>query len=199
MNSSITELLDSKLTAKKKAKAIADALLSETLKPSDLAEASPKLPDVELAIVMESLEGATRKEPGLVNDKLFALLVECLAHASPRVQWEAARTISNVAKRHSEHLGPAVDALLVNTTNDGAVVRWATAQALTAILRAGYTDNGLRLRLSEIAAREQDEGVRGVYEKTLRTTLFGGSRRALSAPGPTRRMARTSAYALRVG
>ena len=168
MDSSISDPLASNLTAKKKAKAIADALLSGTLKPQALLEAIPKLPDAELAIVMESLEGATRKEPALVNDKLFALLVESLGHAAPRVQWEAARTIGNVAKEHAEHLGSAVDALLVNTTNDGTVVRWATAQALAAILRVGYRDNNFRASLSEIAAREQDEGVRGVYDKALR-------------------------------
>ncbi len=168
MISSITELLASKLTAKKKAKAIADALLSGTLKPKALLEASPMLQDAELAIVVESLEGATRKEPALVNDKLFALLVESLGHPASRVQWEAARTVSNVAKQHAEHLGSAIDGLLVNTTNDGTVVRWATAQALASILRAGYTDNNFRVKLSEIAAREQDEGVRGVYDKAFR-------------------------------
>lgn len=147
---------------------MADALLSETLKPSALLEASRRLPDVELAIVMESLEGATRKEQGLIDDKLFGLLAECRAHAAQRVKWEAACTISNVSKQHSDHLGPAVDALLVKTNSDGTVVRWATAQARSAILRAGYTDNGLRLRLRETAAREQDESVLGVYERTLR-------------------------------
>lgn len=168
MDSSITDLLASNLTAKKKAKAIADALLSGTLKPQALLEASSKLQDAELAIVMESLEGATRKQPALVNDKLFALLVESLGHPAPRVQWEAARTIGNVAKQHAEHLGSAVDALLANTTNAGTVVRWATAQAFAAILRAGYTDNNFRVRLGEIAASEQDDGVRGVYDKALR-------------------------------
>jgi hypothetical protein len=168
MNASITELLESKLTAKKKAKAIADALLSGTLKPEALSEASPKLPDAELAIVMESLEGATRKKPELVNGKLFTHLVDSLGHAAPRVQWEAARTISNVAKQHAEHLESAVEALLANTTSDGTVVRWATAQALTAILRVGYTDDNFRVKLSEIAAKEQDDGVRGVYDKALR-------------------------------
>ena len=167
MNPGITELLASKLTAKKKARAIADDLLSGALKPEALIEASTDLPDTELAILLESLEGATRKEPALVNDKLLALLVESLGHAAPRVQWEAARTIGNVAKLHAEHLGSAVDALLANTTSDGTVVRWATAQALTAILRASHTDNDFRARLSEIAAREQDEGVRGVYDKAL--------------------------------
>ena len=168
MDSSISDFLASNLTAKKKTKAIADALSSGTLNPQDLLAASSKLPDAQLAIAMESLEGATRKDPALVSDKLFALLVESLDHAAPRVQWEAARTIGNVAKQHVEHLGSAVDALLVNTTNDGTVVRWATAQALAAILRVGYTDNNFRVRLSEIAAREQDEGVRRVYDKVLR-------------------------------
>ncbi len=169
MNSIPTELLASKQGAKQKSRAIADALLSGTLKPVALLEVSPGLPDADLAIVMESLESATRVGPAMVNDQLFALLVRNVNHAAPRVQWEAARTIGNVAGQHAEQLGPAVEALLANVTSDGQVVRWATARALAAILRVRITDKGLRQRLSEIAADEQDEGVRRVYEKALRS------------------------------
>ena len=168
MNSSITELLASKLTAKKKAKAIAEAVLLGGLSPSALLEASTKLPGAELAIIMEALEGATRKEPGLIDDELVVYLIKCLNHEAPRVRWEAARTIGNVAGQHSHHLDPAVDALLINTTHDGTVVRWATAQALTSIIRVGYPNNDLPERLAEIAAAERDDGVRGVYDKALR-------------------------------
>ncbi len=167
MNSTIAEFLTFELTAKKKAKALADALLEGTLTPKALLESAPKLPDAELAIVMESLEGATRKQPALVTDKLFALLIDSLDHGATRVRWEAARTIANVAKLHAERLGPAIDALLVNTTHDGTVVRWATAHALVAILRVRKTDSHLRARLAEINATEQDAGVRGVYDKGL--------------------------------
>lgn len=168
MNKGITGILASQLTAKKKAKTIADAFMVGAVKPEDILEACTLLSDVELAIVIEALEGATRKEPALVNDKLFSLLVKSLGHSASRVQWEAARTIGNVAKLHTDHLDLAVDALLVNTTSDGTVVRWATAQALVAILRAGYTKHSYRVKLSDIYSTEQDEGVRGVYDKALR-------------------------------
>lgn len=167
MTRNITEILGSKLTAKKKAKALAGELSKGTIKTSAYVKVMPALADAELAIVLESLEGPTRKKPELVDSRLFPLLVQCLAHAAPRVRWEAARTIANVAGQHTKRLGPAVDALLNNTADDGKVVRWATAQALAAILRTGYTGKNLATRMQTIAAREEDDGVRGVYEKAL--------------------------------
>lgn len=67
MSSNIERVLTSKLTAKKKAKAIGSELLEGALKPSDLLEMSRGLADAELAIVIESLEGASRKQPELVD------------------------------------------------------------------------------------------------------------------------------------
>lgn len=168
MNAVLTDVLSSKLSAKKKARAIADALSGGSLKPEALLEAGRKLPRAELAILIESLESATRKQPALAGDELFALLVESLADPAPRVRWEAARTVGNVASQHAGNLRPAARALLDNTANASTVVRWAAAQALTAILKTGYAENSFALQLTEIAAREQDDGVRRVYEKAIR-------------------------------
>ncbi len=168
MNPGITEILASQLTAKKKAKALADALSDGTLDISAFIKARPKLSGPDLATVVESLEAATRKKPELVDAKLFSLLVKCLGHAAPRVRWEAARTIGNTAGQHSNRLGTAVAALLANTSDNGTVVRWATAQALAAILRLGYPGKDLPVRIEKLAASEKDAGVRGVYEKALR-------------------------------
>lgn len=165
MMQSIDELLASKLTAKKKAKAIGAELLAGTVQPSSLLKKNQSLPEPQLAIVIEALEGATRKKPELVDRKAFAHLVDCLSHAAPRVKWEAARTISNVAALHIDHLEPAVDALLDNSSNESTVVRWATAQALAAIVRAGHGGDALRARVRKIATKEQDDGVRKVYER----------------------------------
>ncbi len=168
MDAEIAEILGSKITAKKRAKSLADALSRGRLNPSAFVMTIPKLADAELAIVVEALEAVTRKEPELVDEKLFNLLIKCVAHAAPRVRWEAARTIGNSAGQHSSRLGTAVDALLVNTSDVGTVVRWATAQALASILRSGYSGKNLRARIGELVAREEDDGVRGVYEKALR-------------------------------
>ncbi len=168
MNPSITEILASKLSAKKKAKSLADALSSGVLAPATVVKEIPTLAEAEIAIVVEALEGATRAKPDLVDAKLFALLNGLLAREAPRVRWEAARTIGNVAGQHSKLLGTAVEALLANTSDDGTVVRWATAQALAAILRAGYSGHELPTRMRDLAAGEEDGGVRAVYEKALK-------------------------------
>ena len=56
MNTMITEVLASTLSAKKKAKAIASALLDGSLASKAVLQAGPTLADAEYAIVMEALE-----------------------------------------------------------------------------------------------------------------------------------------------
>lgn len=168
MEPAITDILESRLGAKKKVKALAEALLNGSLDCPAFARALPALADTDRATVVESLESASRQRPELVDRKVFAVLIECLSDDAARVRWEAARTVANVAAQHRDSLGSAVDALLANTTHDGTVVRWATAQALAAILRAGYTEGDLDTRIRDLAAREQDNGVRAVYDKALR-------------------------------
>ena len=168
MNPELKAILASTLTPKRKAKSIADALSSGALPPSALATAIPALDDTEAATAVESLEGATRTKPELVDAKLFTFLVGLLANPTPRVRWEAARTIGNVAALHPKLHASAVEALLLNTADDGTVVRWSTAQALGAIARSGYSGHELASRMRAIVADEEDGGVRKVYEKALK-------------------------------
>ena len=149
-------------------KSLAEGLLKGTLEPAACARALSKLDEVDRATVVESFESATRTRPELVDGNLFNKLVECLADSAPRVRWEAARTIANTAAQHPTHLGRAAQALLANTTHAGKVVRWATAQALAAILRAGHTDDDLEARVRKASTSEQDNGVRAIYDKALR-------------------------------
>lgn len=169
MDPRISEVLSSGLGAKKKVKALAEGLRSGAIAPAECVRALSEAPSVDRGTLVESLESATRVQPELVDGDVFRRLVECLADEAPRVRWEAARTVGNVAAQHPGKLAPAVEALLANTTHEGSVVRWATAHALAAILEAGHDPQDLRGRIQEIVARESDDGVRKVYEKALRS------------------------------
>lgn len=166
--STLEEILSSDLGAKKKAKALADALSAGEITSAGCIEALSGLSDVDRASVLESFESATRKQPELVDAVMFTVLVDNLAHPAPRVRWEAARAIGNVAKLHPDALGRAVAALVPNAEHEGSVVRWATAHALGAILRTGHDAEALAARMEALCVAETDDAVRGVYDKALR-------------------------------
>ena len=119
------------------------------------------------ATVLEALEGATRKRPGLIDGPLFTVLVKCLGGPAPRVRWEAARAVANVAAEHPRLLGSAVAPLLANTKHEGKVVRWGAAQAVVALVRAGCDEGNLIAKVRKLAKSESDDGTRKVYQKLL--------------------------------
>lgn len=69
----------------------------------------------------------------LINNELP--VDELLAYAEPRVKWESAKVIGNIAKCFPDRLEQAIDNLLLNAANTGTVVRWATAYAVAEILK----------------------------------------------------------------
>lgn len=78
------EVLASALTAKKKVKAIAEALLAGTIDAAACAKAAAGLPDVQRGTVLESLELATRTHTSLVDPETFGVLVGHLSDPAPR-------------------------------------------------------------------------------------------------------------------
>lgn len=166
--SELSRILESKLGAKAKVKAIAEGLLTEAIDPARLGRSLVDLSSSDRATTVEALESATRTMSSLVDGRLFERLVGCLSDPSPRVRWEASRTIANVASDHPSRLEAAVAPLLANTNHDGKVVRWATAQAMAALLRAGCEQPDLIKAVTRLAKSESDEGARKAYAKALR-------------------------------
>lgn len=164
----LVELLSSGRSVKAKSKAITEALLAQELSVSACRRRLPGLGPTDRATLLEGIEGATRDEPSLVDKAMFVALVDCLEDEAPKVKWEAARTLANVAALHKGRLGGALHSLFVNATHEGKVVRWATAQALAAFVRAGFENEQLNKHVRASAKNESDDGVRKVYAKVVK-------------------------------
>lgn len=78
--------------------------------------------------------------------------------------------IGNLAQKFPEKAVQAVPKLLDNTKDKGTVVRWSAAFALTEIAKYNSKkQKELIAKLQNIIKTEQNNGVKNVYLKTLKT------------------------------
>jgi len=159
---------DSSLKAKARAGEIGAALAHGSLAPDELLNFARRHSGAIKATCIEALESATRKAPELVDPALFDFLSDSLDDDEPRVKWESARVIGNVARQFPDRLDGPVEGLLRNATHEGTVVRWASAIALGEILLldAGLRDE-LLPRIRRLCDEEEDSGVKKKYVSAL--------------------------------
>lgn len=146
---------------------IARLILEKKPSTSDLAEAISSGNDVERGTCIEALEYATQTNPEIAKPYIEEI-VKCLGNKAPRVKWEAARVIGNIAKVIPKEAEKALDGLLKNTKDKGTVVRWSTAFALGEILRYQTDKAGLLSKINTIVDKEQNNGVKNVYLRAIK-------------------------------
>jgi HEAT repeat protein len=140
-----------------------DPSLLDDFESSLLAAKTP-----EKGTCVEALELLAKEHPEYVLPHLASVMA-CLADKAPRVRWEAARVIANVAPRYPERAAEATDRLLVNAHDEGTVVRWSAALALGEILKANEASRAtLQPLIEELSGRESNNGVRNHYVKALK-------------------------------
>lgn len=158
-------------TLKQKAKVemLSSMLINKNLSIDDLVDFAKKSDDNVKATCIESIEYTTKKHPGIANEKCLKFVIQALSDDAPRVKWESARVIGNIATVFPAKLKPALKGLLINSENKGTVVRWATAYALGEILKLKTTMNkDLKPAIEAICKREEDNGVKKKYLDALK-------------------------------
>ena len=113
---------------------------------------------------IEVIEYATKQNPSLTDVTVLDFVVKTLKDKEPRVKWESAKVIGNIAKLYPENLSTAIANLLKNTKSEGTVVRWATALALGEILKLKTEYNEKLLpKIEKLAENEIENGVKKKY------------------------------------
>lgn len=152
------------LTSKQKVQALADAVIAEAVDINELAQLAAGSNSTGKATCVEALELVTRQQPGSSNSKIFDFATKSLSDDAPRVKWESAKVIGNIAHLFPARLSKAIAALLDNTEHEGTVVRWAAAFALGEILKLNTKHNKELLPAIEaICKTEENNGVRKKY------------------------------------
>lgn len=155
---------DTTIKAKAKVSTIGEWLTKNELPLEELLAYAEKQKATDKATCIEALEYATKQVPTIADEDLFAYVTKALKDDEPRVKWESAKVIGNIAKLFPAQLDKAINNLLPNAEKTGTVVRWATAYALAEIQKL-KTDNNKKLlpKIETLCENEEDNGVKKKY------------------------------------
>jgi len=135
---------------------------------ADFAVSLDNAKDAQKGTCVEALEYATQTNPEIAIPHLKSI-INSLTDQAPRVKWEAARVIANLAPKYPTQAAQALDNLLLNTKDKGTVVRWSTALALGEILKANAKIRAsLQKTIEDLVKKEANNGVKNVYLKALK-------------------------------
>ncbi|MES2688784.1 MAG: HEAT repeat domain-containing protein [Bacteroidota bacterium] len=160
---------DKTIKAKGKVSAIGEWLINNELQMEELLAYAEKQRATDKATCIEAVEYATKKNPGIADESLLVYVTKALKDDEPRVKWESAKVIGNVAKHFPAQLDKCINNLLPNAEHAGTVVRWATAYALAEILKLKTGNNKKLLpKMETLCEKEQDNGVKKKYLDALK-------------------------------
>jgi hypothetical protein len=168
----IAELLNDK-TKKVKAKVetISKWLLDGSLSTDELIAFAQKAEEPGKATCIEAIEYATKQNSKIADEKVFSFVTKMLTEKAPRVKWESAKVIGNIAHLFPAKLNTPITNLLANADDNGTVVRWASAFALGEILKLKTKHSkDLLPTIEAICDREQDTGVKKKYLNAIKKT-----------------------------
>jgi hypothetical protein len=157
--------------AKEKVETISKWLLDGSLPTDELIAFAEKAKDPEKAICIEAIEFATKQNAKIADAGVFAFVTKTLTENAPRIKWESAKVVGNIAHLFPTKLDKAISNLLTNSEYDGTVVRWASAFALGEILKLKTRHNkDLLPAIEAICVREQDNGIKKKYLAAIKKT-----------------------------
>lgn len=162
---------DKALKQKTKTELLGKLLIDKEVTLEELIAFAEKSKDTEKATCIEAIEYATRQDPNIANDKCLKYVSQKLTEEAPRVKWESAKVIGNIAHLFPTKLNVAIANLLTNSEYNGSVVRWASAFALGEILKLKTKHNkDLLPAIEAICNREEDTGVKKKYLDAIKKT-----------------------------
>lgn len=155
---------DKSIKAKAKVSTIGEWLMNNELPIEELLAYAEGQKATDKATCIEATEYATKKAPAIATELLFTYVIKALKDTEPRVKWESAKVIGNIAKLFPNHLEEAISNLLTNAKHTGTVVRWASAYALAEILKL-KTEHNVKLlpKVEIVCDKEEDSGVKKKY------------------------------------
>lgn len=160
---------DKLLKPKARTEQLCQWLLDQKISLKELIAFARTAKDSPQATCVEALEFATRRDPSVADATVWNFACESLLAKAPRVKWESAKVIGNIAHRFPRQVDQAITPLLSNAEHTGTVVRWSAAFALCAILQLKTKWNKELLpAIESMAASETNNAVRKQYLAVLK-------------------------------
>ena len=162
-------LKDKTKKAKEKTETISNWLIIGSISAVELLAFAEKSKDPEKANCIEAIEYATKQNPTIADESVFDFATKMLTEITPRIKWESAKVIGNIAYLYPKKLKKTISNLLVNSEYNSTVVRWASAYALGEILKMETLHNKILIPTIEALLKiEENNGVRKKYLEALK-------------------------------
>lgn len=164
----IKEILSSDKKHKEKVALITEKVKDDNELVNDLFDLLKNGSDVEKGTSAEVIKFVSKDKPEIIIPYID-VLIEYINYKTPRVKWGCPESIGNLAKKYPEEVEKAIPKLMINTDDKSTVVRWCAAYALTEIAKYNSKiQNELVNRFIKIIKKENNNGVKNVYIKTLK-------------------------------
>ena len=164
------ELVSSKnLKPKEKTEILSAFILTHSEKIDQLISFAESSKDSIKATCIEAIEYSTKTNSEISNLNCLQFVSKSLTDKAPRVKWESAKVIGNIAHLYPTKLDEAIKNLLLNANHSGTVVRWSAAYALAQILKL-KTRHQLELisTINFICDREEKNSIKKIYQEALK-------------------------------
>lgn len=160
---------DKTIKPKEKTETLSAWVSDGTVSAQTVIEFAAKGKDPVKATCIEALEFATRQKPTIADEQLLSFVTGTLTAKAPRVKWESAKVVGNIAHLFPDKLDNAITHLIANTEHEGTVVRWSAAFALGEILKLKTTRNKELLPTTEaICEREEKNSIKKIYQAAFK-------------------------------
>ncbi|HRI32252.1 MAG TPA: hypothetical protein PLD02_00775 [Saprospiraceae bacterium] len=161
--------IDKTTKPKEKIVTISDWLLDGSLPIEELVVFAEKAKDSDKASCIESIEFATKQNAKIADENVLIFVTKSLDERAPRIKWESAKVIGNIAHLFSTNLNKTIEHLLNNARHDGTVVRWAPSYALGEIIKLKTKHNThLIPTIESMCGIEENNGVKKKYLDALK-------------------------------
>lgn len=169
MSKVIINIFQQKIKPKEKINLLVEALMEEKISLQELLDFYSKTTDSQKGSCLSALAEITKEEPRFVGN-MIDFVIKQLPSKAPRVKWEAGEIIANIAAEYPQQIASSVPELIKNSKQDnGTVVRWSAAFALTEIVRSSSKmEKQLLPKFRKMIDAEKNNGVKKFYIKTLR-------------------------------
>lgn len=160
---------DDEIKGKEKVAIVCQWIIDSDITADELLSFAETAKDTVKGSCIEALEYATKINPDVANEKVFEFAIKNLADSKPRIKWESAKVVGNIAHRFPGKLPETIKCLQSNTRHEGTVVRWATAYALGEILKLNTKWNiELLPAIEDLCKNEMNAGVRKKYTEAIK-------------------------------
>lgn len=166
----LVEILTDKSIKKMAARGlIVEGILDGSFGLAAIRQAAEVLKANKVATILEAIEEISNKAMMPLEEGFLEFAKAYVKSENNSCKREASRIVGNLAAQYPQALDDVIPALLENTHDEGTVVRWGSAYALSRIiLLDAYSETALCDQVKAICEAEKENGVKNQYVKALK-------------------------------